>query len=112
MILNRLRLLQYLPLLVISAISSAEEPQDIFSVITQFAEDMSSIKTLIVYFGGVIGLAMLFAGLLKLKQHKDNPTQVPIGTPLVLMAIASLMIFLSSLTQVAEDTFFDASTST
>jgi intracellular multiplication protein IcmD len=34
---------------------------------------------------------------MKFKQHKDNPTQTPIGTPIALVFIAAALLFLPSI---------------
>jgi hypothetical protein len=48
----------------------------------------------------VAGLAFAVGAVMKFKQHKDNPTQVPIGTPVTLVAIAAALLFLPSVLSV------------
>lgn len=43
---------------------------------------------------------------MKFKQHKDNPTQVPIGTPIALVFIAAALLFLPSILSVTGSTMF------
>jgi len=43
------------------------------------------------------GLGFSIGAVMKFKQHKDNPTQVPIGTPVALVFIAAAVIFLPTL---------------
>lgn len=45
----------------------------------------------------VAGAAFAIAALLKYKQHKDNPTQTTIGTPIALLFIAAALLFIPSL---------------
>lgn len=52
------------------------------------------------------GLAFSLGAIMKFKQHKDNPTQVPIGTPLGLLAIAACLLFLPSVLGVTGQTLF------
>jgi intracellular multiplication protein IcmD len=52
----------------------------------------------------VAGLAFAVGAVMKFKQHKDNPTQVPIGTPVTLVAIAAALLFLPSVLSVEEYT--------
>jgi intracellular multiplication protein IcmD len=47
------------------------------------------------------GLGFAFAAILKFKAHKDNPTQIPIGTPIALLFIAVALLFLPSLFKAA-----------
>jgi hypothetical protein len=49
----------------------------------------------------VAGMALIAAALVKFKEHKDNPAQVPIGipigTPIALVFIAAALLFLPSI---------------
>lgn len=40
------------------------------------------------------GIGFAMAGIFKFKQHKDNPTQIPVGTPIALMIIGVALVFL------------------
>ena len=42
--------------------------------------------------------------IMKFKMHKDNPTQVPIGTPVMLTFIAAALLFLPSILNVTGST--------
>jgi intracellular multiplication protein IcmD len=56
----------------------------------------------------IAGLAFSIGAIMKFKQHKDNPTQVPIGTPIALLGIAAALLFFPSvLGVVGESTFGD-----
>ena len=48
------------------------------------------------------GLGFSIGAIMKFKQHKDNPTQVPIGTPVALMFIGAALLFLPTLLHDAE----------
>ena len=52
------------------------------------------------------GLAFSIGAIMKFKQHKDNPTQVPIGTPIALVFIAAALLFLPSILSVTGMTMF------
>jgi intracellular multiplication protein IcmD len=45
----------------------------------------------------VAGLGFAIAAILKFKAHKDNPTQIPIGTPVALLFVAAALLFLPTL---------------
>lgn len=45
----------------------------------------------------IAGIGFGISAVFKFKQHKDNPTQVPIGTPFALLAISVLLVFLPGL---------------
>lgn len=40
------------------------------------------------------GLGFAFAAILKFKAHRDNPTQIPIGTPIALILVAAALLYL------------------
>jgi intracellular multiplication protein IcmD len=42
----------------------------------------------------IIGLACAIGAILKHKAHKDNPTQIPIGTPILYSFIAISLLFI------------------
>lgn len=42
----------------------------------------------------IIGSSFLFAGLIKYKQHRDNPYFVPISTVVVLFVMGLILVFL------------------
>jgi intracellular multiplication protein IcmD len=52
------------------------------------------------------GLGFAIGAIMKFKQHKDNPTQIPIGTPIALIFIAAALLFLPSILGVAGSTMF------
>lgn len=52
------------------------------------------------------GIGFAIAGIFKFKQHKDNPQQIPIGTPIALMVIAVALVFLPGFFAPAGETIF------
>lgn len=54
----------------------------------------------------IAGLAFAIGAIMKFKQHKDNPTQITIGTPISLVFIAAALLFLPSILSVAGFTMF------
>lgn len=54
----------------------------------------------------IAGLGFSIGAIMKFKQHKDNPTQIPIGTPIALVFIAAALLFLPSILKVAGQTMF------
>lgn len=55
------------------------------------------------------GLGFSVGAIMKFKQHKDNPTQIPIGTPIALVFIAAALLFLPTILGVAGVTMFGGS---
>ena len=60
----------------------------------------------------IAGFGFILASIFKFKSHKDNPTQIPIGTPIALLFIGAAMVFLPSLISSAGSSVFGASGTT
>ena len=52
------------------------------------------------------GIGFAIGSVFKFKQHKDNPTQIPIGTGFALLAIAIILVFLPSIFKPAGKSIF------
>lgn len=58
----------------------------------------------------VAGLGFAVGAIMKFKAHKDNPTQIPIGTPIGLILIAAALLFMPSLLKTLGSTMFGTAT--
>ena len=58
----------------------------------------------------IAGLAFSVGAIMKFKQHKDNPTQIPIGTPISLVLIAAALLFMPTLLKSIGSTMFGTAT--
>ncbi len=54
----------------------------------------------------VAGMGFAITAILKFKSHKDNPQQVPVGTPIALIFIAAAMLFLPEIFRISGTTLF------
>ena len=54
----------------------------------------------------VAGMGFFVAAVFKFKQHKDNPTQVPVGTPLTMIVISAALMFMGNFIQPLGETLF------
>lgn len=68
-----------------------------------------SVAKLITAGSYLAGLGFSIGAIMKFKQHKDNPTQVPIGTPIALVFIAAALLFLPTILGVTGQTMFGQS---
>lgn len=66
-----------------------------------------AVVKLIVAAAYIAGLGFAVGAVMKFKQHKDNPTQIPIGTPIALLFVAAALIFLPTLIGVTQATIFE-----
>lgn len=87
------------PALASSALSLGSVASEIYSSFNQLA----NLITAGAYIGG---LAFAVGAIMKFKQHKDNPTQVTIGTPIAMVMIAAALLFLPSILSTAGQTIF------
>lgn len=69
-------------------------------------ETFASIAQLITATAYVAGFGFAIAAIFKFKQHKDNPTQIPMGTPIALVFIAAALIFLPTIYETIGTTVF------
>ncbi|HJN37773.1 MAG TPA: type IV secretion protein IcmD [Gammaproteobacteria bacterium] len=54
----------------------------------------------------IAGIGFGVAAIFKFKQHKDNPTQIPIGTPFALLGVSVMLVFLPGLYQPLGQTIY------
>ena len=68
-----------------------------------------SLAKLITAGSYLAGLGFSIGAIMKFKQHKDNPTQIPIGTPIALVFISAALLFLPSILSVTGNNMFGTS---
>lgn len=74
---------------------------------SHIVDSFASLAKLITAGSYLAGLGFSIGAIMKFKQHKDNPTQIPIGTPIALLFIAAALLFLPTVLTVAGGTMFD-----
>ena len=65
-----------------------------------------NIGDLILATARVAGIGFTVAAIFKFKQHKDNPTQVTIGTPFALLAVGVMLMFMKGIFDPAAETIY------
>ncbi|MDR3492500.1 MAG: type IV secretion protein IcmD [Gammaproteobacteria bacterium] len=91
------------------AFAAASGTAGIGSIASNVTGNLTSIAKLITALSYVMGMAMAVASIVKFKAHKDNPTQVPIGTPIALLFVAAALIFVPSVFKTSGATLFGGS---
>jgi intracellular multiplication protein IcmD len=79
---------------------------DVASQVTQSFTQLAKLITAASY---LAGLGFSIGAMMKFKQHKDNPTQIPVGTPVAMLFIAAALLFLPSILKVTSMTMFGPS---
>ena len=98
--------------LMIFAGEAAATSQDIGGMAKSIITSFSELAKLITAGSYLAGLGFSIGAIMKFKQHKDNPTQIPIGTPIALVFIAAALLFLPSILGVAGETMFGSDAKT
>lgn len=78
-------------------------------VASQVKSNLGSIAQLITAASYVAGMAFGVGAIVKFKAHKDNPTQIPIGTPIALLFVAAALLFIPSVFKTSGGTLFGSS---
>jgi intracellular multiplication protein IcmD len=73
---------------------------------SSITKSFGSLARLITAASYLAGLGFSIGAIMKFKMHKDNPTQVPIGTPVALVFIAAALLFLPTILGVTGQTMF------
>lgn len=79
------------------------------SVAAQVTSNVANIARLITAASYVAGMAFAVGAIVKFKAHKDNPTQIPIGTPIALLFVGAALIFMPTVFRVGGATLFGGS---
>ena len=67
------------------------------TISTTVTSSFTSVAQLITASSYLAGLGFSAASIMKFKQHKDNPTQIPVGTPAALTFIAAALLFMPTI---------------
>ena len=76
---------------------------DVATNVTKTFGKLAKMITAVAY---IAGLGFSVGAIMKFKQHKDNPTQIPIGTPVAMLFIAAALIFLPTIMSITGQTIF------
>lgn len=72
-------------------------------------DSFSGLASLMLGISYIAGIGFSVASIFKFKQHKDNPTQIPFGTPIALLVVGISLIFLPYIISSSGQTFFGKS---
>jgi len=85
---------------------AASSLSDIATNITGTFTDVGKLIVAIAY---IAGFGFVMASIFKFKQHKDNPTQIPMGTPIAMLILGIVLIFMPSIITTGSQTIFGGS---
>jgi len=93
-------------LMMAVTMSVAEAAQSLGQVADTVIDSFENLVKLITAAAYIAGIGFSIGAVMKFKQHKDNPTQIPIGTPIALVFISAALLFLPSIIGVTGQTIF------
>lgn len=73
-------------------------------------KSFTSLGKLMIAIAYLSGFGFTIASIFKFKQHKDNPTQIPVSTPLALLMVGIVLIFLPGIIKPSGLTIFGTET--
>lgn len=97
-----------LALSLISVLAFADT-QTLGSIAENITTSFSGIAKLITGGSYLAGVGFAMAAIMKFKAHKDNPQQIPVGTPIALVFVAAAMMFLPTVYSSSGVTIFGTS---
>jgi len=104
---NRGAFLTFSVFLLLFSVDLFAGPETTLSgVAAKLTSQMGDMAKLITACSYVAGMGFAIGAILKFKAHKDNPGQVPIGTPIALVFIAAALIFLPQIFAVSGGSLF------
>lgn len=89
-------------------ISLAAGGVGIGAIANNIIDTLSDVARLITAGAFIAGIGFAVGAIMKFKQHKDNPTQIPIGTPIALIFVAAALLYLPSIIREGGETVFGA----
>lgn len=72
---------------------------DVSTIVTKVQGSLTSVVSLVSMVAYVAGFCFFLASIMKFKQHKDNPTQVPVGTPVSMIVMGAALMFAGNFIQ-------------
>ena len=97
-----------MPFFVFAANTCANKKAGTIGAVLCQVKENILVGILILIYGAsmIIGMGLLVAGIFKLKQVKDNPTQIPISTPGAFFIAGALLLFIPNVFPVVRQSVF------
>ena len=93
-------------LILFAANVDAASGDTIGTMASNITDSFESLTKLVTAGSYLAGLGFSIGAIMKFKQHKDNPTQIPVGTPIALVFISAALLFLPSILGITGSTMF------
>ncbi len=97
--------------LVAQCVFAADDPMTLGGVASQVTSSFGAVAQFMTASFYLLGLGFMGSAIFKFRAHKDNPTQIPVGTPIALTFIGAAFLFTPSLFGTAGMTLFGSGAS-
>lgn len=77
-------------------------------IVEKVTTSLTSVVQLVSMVAYVAGFMFILAAVMKFKQHKDNPTQVPVGTPVSMLVMGAVLMFAGNFIRPLGESIFGA----
>lgn len=84
----------------------ADVNQSIADIAKNIMASFQQLGQLMLAIAYLSGFGFVISSIFKFKQHKDNPTQIPVSTPLALLMVGIVLIFLPGIIRPTGYTIF------
>ena len=92
--------------LVLMATNVLADTTSVGALASNIYGNFSRLTKLIIGGSYLAGIGFAVGAIMKFKAHKDQPTQITIGTPVALVFIAAALLFLPTILHIAGGTMF------
>ena len=82
---------------------------DLTAIATTVTTQANAVAKLLSVLSYVAGVGFAMAGILQLKAHKENPQQVPLSKPVVMIVVSACLLFLPTILTTAGASIFGSS---
>ncbi len=106
---TRTKILVGMALLGLSTIAIAGSGGDLTTIAKTVTKQADAVARLLSVLSYVAGVGFAMAGILQLKAHKENPQQVPLSKPVVMIVVAACLLFLPTILATAGASIFGSS---
>ena len=97
--------------LVAQCVFAADDPMTLGGVASQVTSSFGAVAQFMTASFYLLGFGFMGSAIFKFRAHKDNPTQIPVGTPIALTFIGAAFLFTPSLFGTAGMTLFGSGAS-
>lgn len=99
-----------LGLLIMSDPAFADQVTTFGGMAGKITDSFAGVVKLITAGSYIAGIGFSLGAIMKFKQHKDNPTQIPIGTPISMVFIAAALLFFPTVLSLSGMSIFGTTT--